>query len=206
MIQQTGPIWIYQYTNRRTAAIALLRWMLVAALAFLVSSSFAIATFTVQNAGITDFEVRENLLKNGKLAVIAVDAEGTPQEQINGVYQFSMNGFQQELRFHDGVGIAPQPIESSIFVFIKHRNEVGSNGKLYYVLKNDQGLRPIYIPWYTLILVPLLVLLVAYVFKRLLILAVFLLIGLFIYNYSKGLNLERFLDTIVHGLKGLGGS
>lgn len=178
------------------------------ATSLLIFSSFWTLPLFAMASGdgrILDFEVRENLLRNGKLAIIAVDSAGAPQEQINGTYQFVINGFQQEMQFHDGVGIAPQPIESSIFVFIKHRNQGGSIGKLFYVMKNEQGLRPIYIHWYYLVLIPLVVLLVAYLFKRLLILAVLLLIGLFIYNYSKGLDLTNIFDTIVHGLKGLGG-
>lgn len=176
--------------------------MLLICLAF---AALTVVPLQAQESSIQDFEVRENLLKNDKLAIIAVDGEGAPQEQVNGTYQFVINGFQQELQFHDGVGIAPQAIESSVFVFLKHRNQNGSTGKLFYVVKNEQGLRPIYIHWYYLIIIPLVVLLIAYLFKRLLVLALLLLVGLFIYNYSKGLNLENFFDTIVHGLKGLGG-
>ena len=155
------------------------------------------------DSGINHFILKENLIKNSKLAVIATDADENPKESISGTYQFVINGFQQELKFNEGVAITPNAIETSAFVFIKHRNQNGSHGRLYYVLKNEKGLNPIAINWYYLILVPAIILLVAYLFKRLMILAVLVLIGLFIFNYSKGLDLENIFETIVHGIKGL---
>ncbi|GGC34059.1 hypothetical protein GCM10011386_27670 [Parapedobacter defluvii] len=151
---------------------------------------------------INHFIVKENLIKNGKLAIIATDANENPLDSISGTYQFVINGFEQTLKFNDGVAITPHAIETSAFVFIKHRNQQGSNGRLYYVLKNDNGLNPIVINWYYLILIPAIILLIAYLFKRLMILAVVILVGLFIFNYSKGLNLENLFETLVHGIKG----
>ena len=152
---------------------------------------------------IDHFVVRENLIKNGKLAIIATDADERPNEAISGTYQFVINGFKQELQFHDGVAITSDPIETSAFVFIKHRNQQGSHGRLYYILKRDQGLNPIAINWYFLILIPAIILLIAYLFKRIMVLAIVVLIALFIYNYSKGLDLENIFETITHGLKSL---
>jgi len=155
--------------------------------------------------GIRNFEVRENLIKNDKLAIIALDTLGNPQESINGTFQFKINGFKQELQFRDGVGITPHAIESSTFVFIKHQNQSGSQGKLYYVMKSSKGINPMYINWYYLILIPLAIILLGYLFKRLIVVAILLLVGLFLFNYSKGLNLESLFDTIVHGIRGMVG-
>jgi len=151
---------------------------------------------------INHFMIKENLIKNGKLAVIATDANENPIDSISGTYQFVINGFEQTLNFNEGVAITPHAIETSAFVFIKHRNQQGSHGRLYYIMKNDSGLNPIAINWYYLILIPAIILLVAYLFKRLMILAVVVLVGLFIFNYSKGLNLENLFETLVHGIKG----
>ncbi|MBK1441623.1 hypothetical protein JHJ32_16610 [Parapedobacter sp. ISTM3] len=150
---------------------------------------------------INHFIIKENLIKNGKLAVIATDADENPLTSVSGTYQFVVNGFKQELEFREGVAITPNAIESSAFVFIKHRNQQGSHGRLYYVVKNDNGLNPIAISWYFLILVPAVILLAAYLFKRMIVLAVIILVGLFIFNYSKGLDLENIVETIVHGIK-----
>lgn len=155
------------------------------------------------NSDINHFIVRENLINNGKLAVIATDSDEHPNESVSGTYQFVINGFKQELKFNEGVAVTPNAIETSAFVFIKHRNQQGSHGRLYYVLKNDKGLNPIAINWYYLILVPAVILLIAYLFKRLMVLAILVLIGLFVFNYSKGLDLENIMETIVHGIKNL---
>lgn len=152
---------------------------------------------------IDHFVVRENLIKNGKLAIIATDAEEHPNEAISGSYQFVINGFKQELQFRDGVAITSNPIETSAFVFIKHRNQQGSQGRLYYVLKRDEGLNPIAINWYFLILIPAIILLIAYLFKRIMVLALIVLVALFVFNYSKGLDLENIFETITHGIKSL---
>lgn len=152
-------------------------------------------------SGINHFIVKENLIKNGKLAILATDANEQPLDSVSGTYQFAINGFEQALHFNEGVAITPHAIETSAFVFIKHRNQQGSHGRLYYVLKNDHGLKPIPINWYYLIIIPAVILLIAYLFKRLMILAVVVLIGLFIFNYSQGLSLESLFETIVHGIK-----
>jgi len=156
-----------------------------------------------QGTDINHFVIKENLIKNGKLAIIATDAEENPIESISGTYQFVINGFKQELTFNEGVAITPNAIETSAFVFLKHRNQHGSHGRLYYVLKNDNGLNPIAISWYYLILIPAGILLIAYFFKRIMLLAILVLVGLFIFNYSKGLDLENIIETIVHGIKNL---
>ncbi|WP_262245462.1 hypothetical protein [Parapedobacter soli] len=170
---------------------------------------FAVAFIAVLSVHAQDardidhFIVKENLVKNGKLAIITTDAEEHPNDAISGTYQFIINGFKQELQFREGVAVTPNAIETSAFVFIKHRNQQGSHGRLYYVLKSNQGLNPIAINWYFLILIPAIILLIAYLFKRLMVLAIVVLVGLFIYNYSKGLNLDNIFETISHGITSL---
>lgn len=167
---------------------------------YLVSLLIPMLSAAEELRGINHFIVKENLIKNGKLAIIATDAEENPIDSISGTFPFVINGFEQVLTFREGVATTPHAIETSAFVFIKHRNQNGSHGRLYYVLKNDGGLNPIPISWYFLIVVPAVILLIAYLFKRLMILAVIVLIGLFIFNYSKGLNLENLFETLVHGI------
>lgn len=174
-------------------------------LCLLLVLSFSIQAQVQYESGIRAFEVKENLIKNDKLAIIATDSVGIPQETVNGTFLFVINGFEHELTFHEGVGIAPNKIESSAFVFIKHQNHFGSNGQLYYVHKNESGINPIHINWYYLILIPLLIVVIGYMFRRLLIFALIILIVLFVFNYSKGLDVQNLLDTIVHGLKGMVG-
>lgn len=177
--------------------------MTIGVLIFMVLGTFSVYGSRLVDGQIIDFDVKENLLKNDKLAIIALDTAGIPQEQVNGTFRFVINGFAHELKFNDGIGIAPNEIESSAFVFLKHQNQQGSVGKLYFVSKGNDGLKTYYIKWFYLILIPVLIVFIAYLFKRLMVIAILLLVGLFIFNYSKGLNLENLMDTIVHGLKGL---
>lgn len=170
---------------------------------FVVAFVAALWVHAQETNDIDHFMVSENLIKNSKLAIIATDAEEHPNETISGTYQFVINGFKQELEFNDGVAITPNAIETSAFVFIKHSNQQGSHGRLYYIWKRDQRINPIAINWYFLILVPAVILFIAYLFKRIMVLAIVVLIGLFIYNYSKGLNLENIFETITHGIKSL---
>lgn len=152
---------------------------------------------------IDNFIVRENLLKNGKLAIIAADSLETPIEQVNGTFQFSINGFSHPLTFRDGVAITPNKVEKSTFVFIKHLNENGSHGKLFYVLKKDSGLNPVKISWIFLIIIPVALMLIVMMFKRFMVIAIIGLLIFFYFNYKQGLDLTTFFETLVHGIKGL---
>lgn len=149
---------------------------------------------------INNFIIKENLIGNGKLAIIACDSVGKPLESVNGIFRFVINGFQHELYFRDGVAITPQTIEKSTFVFLKHRNESGSHGKLYFVTTNKNGLNPIQISWIWLIAIPVVIILLMYVFKRFIVIGILILAGLFYFNYSKGLDIENLFETIFHGI------
>ena len=150
---------------------------------------------------INNFIVKENLLKNEKIAIIACDADENPLEKVSGQFLFSINGFKQELKFNEGVAVAPQPINESTFLYLRHKNEQGTHGKLYYILKRENNLKPIKISWMMVALVPLAVILIAITFRKLIILAVIVLIIFFYFNSSNGLDFSTFFDTIFDGLK-----
>ncbi len=156
------------------------------------------------STSIRNFTVREALMRNGKLAIVACDTADKPTESVNGTFRFVLNGFQQELQFHDGVAVSPLPIDKSAFVFVKHQDEAGSYGKLFFVMKKGDGsLNPIAINWIWLIAIPLGIILIIYVFRKLLIWGLLVLAILFYFNYSKGLDLDNLFDTIFHGIKSL---
>lgn len=153
-----------------------------------------------QSQLIQDFTVKESLLGNKQIAIIAVDSTGIPNPQIAGVQQFSLNGFKQQLRFQDGAGLVQDSISESTFLRIKHANSQHSIVKLYYIHLGENSLKPIYIPWYWLLLVPLFVLLIMYAIRKLLFVGILLLVGLFYFNYKKGLDLDSLFETISHGI------
>ncbi len=163
-----------------------------------ISVGFA-QTRTIQE--INNFTVKENLLKNNKIAIIATDSLNTPKENLNGIFTFSLNGFKQELKFNDGVAVCPLQIEKSSFVYIKHQNENGTHASLYYISKNDDGLSPHKISWFLMLLIPLGLVLIAYLFRKLIIFIAVLFIVWLYFNYSKGLSVPTFFETIFDGFK-----
>ncbi|WP_129716577.1 hypothetical protein [Pedobacter sp. SYP-B3415] len=168
----------------------------------IVISLFASTTFA-QGVSINNFLIKESLLKNSKLAVIAADSTGNPLEKINGTYTFSVSGFTQVLRFQDGVALLPLSIERSTFVYIKHKNEAGTHSKLVYVYKKENNLNPFTISTLWLVLIPLIIVFIAFAFKRLIIIAVIVLLVFFYFSHSNGLNVSTFFETIFDSLKNL---
>ncbi len=161
----------------------------------------SITSLHAQTQRIDNFIVKENLTQNGKLAIIAVDSAETPQENINGTFIFNLNGFQQELSFHDGIAVVKHPLESSTFVFFKHKNQDNSVGKLYYVHKSSTGLKPIKIYGLLLLIIPVALLLIGYLFKRFLTMFVVLALVYAYFHYAKGLDLSKILESIFMALK-----
>lgn len=168
-------------------------------LLFLMFSGPAFA----QKAAINNFIVKESLLKNSKLAIIAADSLDNPIEQINGKYTFTVSGFTQPINFNDGVAILPLQLERSAFVYIKHQNDSGTHSKLLYVYKKDGSLNPYAINSMWLIIFPALIVFLAFAFRKFIIVAVVILLIFIYFNHSNGLNLSTFFETIFDGLKGM---
>ncbi|MBK0383993.1 hypothetical protein I5M32_13575 [Pedobacter sp. SD-b] len=155
------------------------------------------------NQKIDYFIVKENLLKNQKLAIIATDSLGVPLENINGVFNFSVNGFKQELNFHDGVAVCQLQIEKSAFVFFKHLNDSGSHSNLYFIYKKEGDLNPYKINWYLLISIPIGLILIGYLFRKLIGIVIFFLLVLGYFYYSKGLSIPTFFESVFDGIKSI---
>ncbi|UIR56593.1 hypothetical protein LZQ00_01930 [Sphingobacterium sp. SRCM116780] len=156
-----------------------------------------------QTQKIENFVVKENLSRNGKLAIIAVDSMEKTNENINGIYKFSINGFTQDLKFHDGIAVPNDKIESSTFVFFKHKNQDHSKGRLFYIYKSDKGLSTFAISGLMFLIIPAVILLIAYAFKKLLLTAIVLVIGFFFFNHWQGLDVTSIIESIFASLKNL---
>lgn len=156
-----------------------------------------------QQAAIVDFDVKENLSQNGKLAIIAVDTAAKTNNNIQGSYAFTINGFKQDLQFTDGVAVTANPIESSTFVFFKHVEGTKELGKLYFLRVTEKGISPYKISGFLLIIIPLLILYIAYKFKRFLITLLVLALVYLYLNYSKGLDVKQLIESSILGLKEL---
>lgn len=169
---------------------------------FLLLLLFSYSSFS-QNANINNFIVKENLLKDSKLAIIAADSLNQPLESINGIYTFSVSGFSQEITFTNGVAVLPLKIDKSTFVYLKHENENGTHSKLLYVLKRDGNLNPFTINRIFLIIIPLIIIILAFAFKRFIYIAIILLLIFMYFNHSNGLNISGFFETTIDYLKNL---
>lgn len=150
---------------------------------------------------IDHFIVKENLTANGKVALVAVDSAEIANEKINGTFKFSINGFEQAIAFHQGVGVPSHPIDGSTFAYFKHKNQNGSTGKLYFLYKKDNNITPIKINGLLLLIIPAIALLLAYAFKRLLTTFIVLAVIYGYFSVSKGLSLSQIFESAFEVLK-----
>jgi len=167
---------------------------------FLLLLTISSAAFS-QKVDINNFIVKESLLKNSKLAIIAADSLEQPLEGINGLYTFSVSGFSQSLKFNGGVAVVPLQLERSSFVYIKHENSNGTHSKLLYVYKKDGSLTPYQISSIWLIIFPVIIIVMIFAFRRFIIIGVILLLVFIYFNHSNGLSVGTFFETIFDTLK-----
>ncbi|MFD1631948.1 hypothetical protein [Pseudopedobacter beijingensis] len=151
---------------------------------------------------IKDFDISQSVGRTEKFMIIAKDSLENVNDDINGTYKFSVNGFNEVLHFRNGIAESSLIIDKSIFLYIKHLNET-SPSKLYYVLKTGQRLNPISISWYILLAIPAFLIFIGYMFRRIIKLIIVVLIGYFYFTYSKGLSLGTFLESAFDGLRNL---
>jgi len=156
-----------------------------------------------QNSSINNFIVKESLLKNSRLAIIAADSLDRPLETINGIYTFSISGFMQQITFSNGVAILPFQIDKSTVVYIKHQNDNGTHSKLLYVFKKDGNLKPYTISRFLLILIPLIIIVLAFAFKKFIYVAIILLLIFLYFSHSNGLHISTLFETTIDYLKNL---
>jgi hypothetical protein len=167
----------------------------------LASATFVFAdTITM---AINHFVVKENPFAKDEVAIVAIDTLGNIRENVNGVFSFTMNGFQEELNFDKGTAFYRHKIEHSAFIYAKHENDSGTHGILYYVYKHDDKLTPLHISWILLLAIPCALILLAYMFKRFIIFAVIIFAIFVFFNYHHGLSIPTFFESIIDGLKNI---
>jgi hypothetical protein len=167
----------------------------------LVSAGFALAD-TVTMA-INHFAVKENPFAKDEVAVVAVDTAGNILENVNGVFNFTMNGFQEELNFDKGTAFYHHKIDRSTFLYAKHQDDKGTHGILYYIYDHNDKLTPLHISWVLLLAIPCGLFLLAYMFKRFIIIAIIIFAIFMFFNYHNGLSIPTFFESIIDGLKNI---
>lgn len=154
-----------------------------------------------QHLRIDNFEIKESLTANGKIALVATDSLDKAQENINGTFKFTINGFEQSLTFHDGVAVPSHPIDGSTFVYFKHKNQDKSTGKLYFLYMKSNEITPVKINGLLLVIIPLIILFIAYAFKRFISTFIVLAVVYAYFSFSKGLSISQILDSATEIIK-----
>ena len=152
---------------------------------------------------IEHFVIKENPFARSEVAVVATDTAGIIQENVNGVFTFTMNGFEEQLTFDKGTAFYRHKIDRSTFLYARHQNDKGLSGILYYIYKHDDKLSPIHISWILLLTIPCGLVLLAYMFRRFIIIAIIIFCIFLYFNYHNNLNLSTFFQSIIDGLKSI---
>ncbi|HVW97719.1 MAG TPA: hypothetical protein VHA56_17220 [Mucilaginibacter sp.] len=166
---------------------------------WIVCANFALA----DSIGVKHFVIKENPFAKNEVAVVATDTAGVIQEDVSGVFTFTMNGFEEQLTFDKGTAFYHHKIDKSTFLYARHHDESGSTGILYYIYKNNDKLSPWHISWVLLLAIPCLLVLLAYMFRRFIIIAVIIFCIFVYFNYHNNLSIPTFFQSIIDGLKGL---
>lgn len=173
--------------------------LLLFILLFAVSIGFAFA----DSVSINHFVIKENPFARDEVAIIATDTANNVLENINGEFTFTVNGFDEVLNFEKGTAFLRHKLDRSSFLYIRHENDSGTHSILYYVYRTDDKLTPIHISWIVLIAIPLILVLLAYMFKRFIIIAVIIFLVFLYFNHHSGLSIPTFFESIFDGLRGM---
>jgi uncharacterized protein YxeA len=173
--------------------------ILFVVLLMMCAGSFAFAdTITIKQ-----FVIKENPFADSEVAVVAVDTAGNVQEKVEGVFAFTINGFQEQMKFEKGTAFYRHKLDKSAFFYVKHLNNDGMHSMLYYIYKQDGKLRPIHVSWMLLVIIPLALVLLGYMFKRFIIIAIVIFCIFLYFNHHNGLTVPTFFESIFDGLRGL---
>jgi hypothetical protein len=149
------------------------------------------------------FVIKENPFAQDEVAIVATDSLGNIQENVTGVFNFTLNGFEDTLKFDKGTAFYRHKIEHSTFLYTKHQNDNGIHAILYYIYRDNNKLNVWHISWVLLLAIPCVLFLLAYMFKRFIIIAIIIFVIFMYFNYHNGLNISTFFESILNGLKGM---
>lgn len=156
-----------------------------------------------ENVAITNFMAKSNPFAVDEIAIVATDTAKNIDERVSGNFIFTINGFEDTLKFDKGTAFYHHKIQKSSFIYAKHRNDEGTYGMLYYVYKHGHDLTLLHISWMLLLIIPVGLVIIAYVFKRFIIFAVIIFCIFLYFNYHNGLSIPTFFESIFDGLRHL---
>lgn len=135
---------------------------------------------------IVDFKLENS---NG-LTLKAINAEGSVDSQIEGNYTFVINGIIEKVNFKNGLGKLNPNFSSSEVFYIKHDLKANTIRHLYYAINGWT----IPIPFWVLLIIPVLFIILAMFVKRILFLL--MLVGFVLFFVLQGLDFGSFLNLI----------
>ena len=156
-----------------------------------------------KNKEMDSFTIKESLINKHRISVIALDSTENPKTEISGLIPFQINGFGEVLNFNDGVATSKENIASSTFVFLRYKGVNKSKGRLFYIYKTDSGLTPIAISGLMFVIIPAVILGIAYMFKKVIMTVIGLAISFFLFNHSAGLDLGKIFQSIFASIQNL---
>jgi hypothetical protein len=169
----------------------------------LAISIFSGSLAFADTVSIDHFVIKENPFANDEIAVVATDSLNNIRENVSGVFSFAFNGFDESLTFDKGTAFYRHKLDKSTFLYVKHVNDAGTHSALYYVFRHDSKIDAIRISWILLLIIPIILVLLAYTFKRFIIIAIILFCIFLYFNHHNGLSIPTFFESIIDGLKGL---
>ncbi|TWR29389.1 hypothetical protein FPZ43_10580 [Mucilaginibacter pallidiroseus] len=152
---------------------------------------------------INHFVVKENPFAKDEVAIIATDTAGNIQENVSGIFTFAINGFTEKMTFDKGTAFYRHKLDKSAFIYARHQNDSGTHSMLYYIYRHDSRLTPVKISWILLISIPLGLVLLGYLFKRFIIIAIIVFCLFMYFTHNNGLAVGTFFQSIIDGLKGM---
>ncbi|MBY0244011.1 MAG: hypothetical protein K2Q03_01005 [Sphingobacteriaceae bacterium] len=162
---------------------------------------FINATAYSQSVIIEKFVLKTNPLQNKKVDVMVVDSLKKTITEIRGNYTFSVNGFTQILDFNNGVSTINLPIEKSTFLYVKHTNDSGVHSNFIYAKVKDEKIKVYEINAFWLTLIPLLLIFISFMYRKLIIMALFLFVIYIYFTYNNGLSIGTYFETLIDKIR-----
>lgn len=144
------------------------------------------------------FPIHDFKLENREgLKIQVVNKEGDVDKSIEGIYTFVINGYIENVTFKNGEAALSKNFNSSEIFFIKHEKSSETVSHLYYAINGWT----IPIPFWLLLIVPIIFIILAMFIKR--ILFILLLIGFVLFFVLQGMDLSAFINLIKEAIKNI---
>lgn len=124
---------------------------------------------------IKEYRISVNESNAERMIITVYDSLGQVDEKINGGYKFVINDYITDLNFNSGVAAYTMKKDAGFF-YLKHENREGLFTKLTYVYNG----RAIAIPLWWLLLLPIAIILIVWLMKRLFMAAAIVLVIAFL--------------------------